>query len=136
MNSFIQFAVELAAEPPKGEKRGNKRTSKRNDSDGSDDEDGEGIEKRLEALIAYLRTQLIVLSDNLYYSVFLSLLNGIWEVILKDIEMVILPSPDQLLDKSYPFDEDFILLVPECVSVRFLPPPPPSLTNKRGKLYT
>lgn len=106
MNTFLQFALEISAQPS---------LKRRKHYD--DDEEMTGVEKRSEALIAYLSTQLIVLSDNLYFPVFVRLLDGVWTLLLKDIELMIVPPINNVLEKSFTPNEEYRKLLPQLLEV-------------------
>jgi hypothetical protein len=108
MNTFLQFALEISAQPSlKSKRKGN-----------DDDAEMTEIEKRSEALIAYLSTQLIVLSDNLYFPVFVRLLDGVWTLLLKDIELMIVPPINDVLEKTFVPNEEYRKLIPQVLDVR------------------
>ena len=110
MNTFLQFALEISAQPSLK----NKKERKSYD----DEEEMTEVEKRSEALIAYLSTQLIVLSDNLYFPVFVRLLDGVWTLLLKDIELMIVPPINDVLEKTFVPNEEYRKLIPQFLDVR------------------
>lgn len=107
MNTFIQFALEISAQPSLKRKKHY-----------DDEEEMTEVEKRSEALIAYLSTQLIVLSDNLYFPVFVRLLDGVWTLVLKDIQLMIVPPIANVLEKTFVPKEEYRRLLPQLLAVR------------------
>ncbi len=119
MNSFIQFALEVSAQPSLKSSAKHKKPKSKFDEASDDEDDMTEIEKRSEALIAYLSTQLIVLSDNLYFPVFISMLHGVWDMLLRDIEMLLFPPASEFLEEKKPLvvSEDYRDLLPQLVDV-------------------
>lgn len=62
-------------------------------------------------------TQLIVLSDNLYFPVFVRLLDSVWLLLLKDMELMIVPPINEVMEKTFVPNDEYRKLIPEFLEV-------------------
>jgi len=54
-----------------------------------------------------------VLSDNLYFPVFVRLLDSVWLLLLKDMELMIVPPINEVMEKTFVPNDEYRKLIPE-----------------------